>query len=919
MTTLFKTTLKRALLALALLSFIVPVLPAKAQNAAAQTSGVESAAPAAKVPQLSLQTSPRMRKETQYIVMCMERAHYLKMPITELDAREFIREYMQNLDFFKLFFTSEDVQQYQDLFAPVVDLMLRQGTLLPAFSIYDRFLERTSERLAWIKERMKKPFDLDKDADFRPDRSKEEWPKDMKEADELWEKRISYDIINQILGYTVEEKDRKEAEKEKLEKAEKSAAAADSAGAPVKGEPSDASKGALSKSGADLKPASANSASGSEAPKAEKSSSKPENGEASPAKLASGEGGGDPIVKPSAEEESLENPKAPSKSEMAELSEEEKIPETFEGKLEKAVKEVLKRYEMLISNYGKADAMEVQEIYLNTLSHLYDPHSAFLSEYYLEEFDISVRNALVGIGAILRDKDGYCTIEELMPGGPAEECKQIKPGDKIIAVGQENGEMVDVIGQKLRKTVRMIRGAAGTKVRLLIEPESAPSSRKTITLVRREIKLTTKLARAAVYTVPVGNETVPVGVIDLPAFYGEGGENSSAKGFSTTKDVEELLGKLKKMGVKGIILDLRRNGGGFLNEAVDLAGLFVKTGPVVQVRDSQNRTTQLRDENEKVAWSGPLIILVSRLSASATEIVAGALKNHERALIVGDKSTHGKGTVQAVLQLENWDSELKSAAKVTVQKWYAPNGESIQLKGVHPDIVLPSPYDYMEIGEEYKDYAMKWDSISPDMIDEVQAYGFPKGSEKAFISELDRRTRQRQKSLDEFKVWNSRVDWVKSRKDKKDWSINYQKRLGELNADEAYNDDLKKKEKELSKLAYQKKEVFLDSAEENEHKKSGEKKDSQKKLSPEESSEFDIDDENAPEFDVQLREALRIMADWLELKEKPEIVDNLVKAGSAGASASAAPSGQAGNSAGQVGNSAGKAKAETVPAAAAMP
>lgn len=248
-------------------------------------------------------------------------------------------------------------------------------------------------------------------------------------------------------------------------------------------------------------------------------------------------------------------------------------------------------------------------------------------------------------------------------------------------------------------------------MRLLIEPASNPSARKVVTLVRREIKLTTKLAKAAVYTIPVGDKTVPVGVIDLPAFYGESGGTDGSKGFSTSKDVEELLVKLKKMGVKGVVLDLRRNGGGFLNEAVDLAGLFIKTGPVVQVRDAAGRTNRLRDENPKLVWDGPLVIMVSRLSASATEIVAGALQNHKRAIVVGDKSTHGKGTVQAVYHLENFDPQQKSAAKITVQKWYAPNGDSIQIKGVHSDIVLPSVYDYMEIGEEYKDYAMKWDAM----------------------------------------------------------------------------------------------------------------------------------------------------------------------------------------------------------------
>ena len=754
---------------------------------------------------MTLQTTPKMRNETRYLVFCMERGHYLKTPITELDVREFIREYMQNLDFFKLFFTAEDVQYYQDFFAPSIDIMLRQGTLLPAYSIYEKFLERANARIDWIKKRMDEPFDFDTAETFRPDRSKEDWPASMADADKLWNKRITYDLINEILGYSL---DAKKAEKQKGKK----------------------------------------------------------DGAAKPSSASPGEEAAALAAEPDESENMIEKEVL-----QTEVMEEE-IPKTFEEKLAKAKKEVLRRYERLVENYAKADAVEAQEIYLNTLSRLYDPHSAFLSEYYLEEFDISVRNALVGIGALLQDKDGYCTLAELMPGGPAEECKLLKPGDKILGVGQETGEIVDVIGMKLRNTVKMIRGKENTKVRLLIEPVSNPSARKIVTLVRREIKLTTKLAKADVYTIPVGDKTVPIGVIDLPAFYGEGGLNGESKGFSTTKDVEELLTKLKAMNVKGIILDLRRNGGGFLNEAVDLAGLFIKTGPVVQVRDAGGRTNKLRDENEKIVWNGPLIILVSRLSASATEIVAGALKDHQRAIIVGDKSTHGKGTVQAVYHLQNFDPEQKSAAKVTIQKWYAPNGESIQLKGVHSDIVLPSAYDYMEIGEQYKDYAMKWDSISPDAIEQLYGYGLPQGQAEALMGLLTKQSEKRQKSLEDFALWNERLDWVKARQAKKDWSLNFKKREQELDADEKYNEHVKEVQKKLAEKNYSKQEVLLDSAKDVEKKEAG-NSDGSKDDYDIDSIDSDIDDDT-PEFDVQLRESLRIMADWLEVLEHPEVLKN---------------------------------------------
>lgn len=323
--------------------------------------------------------------------------------------------------------------------------------------------------------------------------------------------------------------------------------------------------------------------------------------------------------------------------------------------------------------------------------------------------------------------------------------------------------------------------------------------------------------------------------------------------------------------MKGIILDLRRNGGGFLTEAVDLAGLFIKRGPVVQVKNAAGKTEKLWDEDPKVVWDGPLIIMVSRLSASATEIVAGALQNHKRAIIVGDKSTHGKGTVQAVLNLGNFDPEQKSAAKVTVQKWYAPNGDSIQVKGVHSDIVLPSPYDYMEIGEQYKDYAMKWDSIAPDTIEEVWGYGVPEGEAKALMDKLTKQSEERQKKLDEFAFWNSQINRVKDRWQTKDWSVNLATREKKLAEDEAFADASEKKEKELSKLNFKKEEVLLESAKENAHADKDENPEAKKDdngASPQDKLDAELASDEPPAFDVQLREALRIMADWIEILDK---------------------------------------------------
>ena len=711
-----------------------------------------------------LQTTQKMRNETRAMVLCLENGHISRTALSDLDMRQFIREYMQRVDIFKMFFTTADVQHFQDFFAQSSDIMLHQGTLLPAFSIYDKFIDRAENRLAWIKERMKKPFDLKRSDTFAYDRSKANWPANIKEADELWDKRLTLDIIGEMLSF-------------------------------------DNPKSSSTKKG----------------------------------------------------KKALKEKKA--------QPEDKNAPKTFEEKFEKAKAEVLKRYEHLIDNYVKFDTIEIEELYLNALSEMYDPHSTFLSEYALEEFDIAIRNSLVGIGATLQEKDGYCSVVELLPGGPAKESKQIHAGDKILAVGQgETGEMVDVIGMKLRKTVRMIRGKEGSKVRLLIEPASNPSARNTVVLERKEIKLTTKLAKAVVYTVPMGDKTVPIGVIDLPAFYGEGPGDDGAKGFSTSKNVAELLQKLKDCNVKGIILDLRRNGGGFLNEAISLAGLFMK-GPVVQVRSGMGDANVLStDGAEKIAWTGPLMVLVDRLSASASEIVAGALQDHKRAIIVGDAHTHGKGTVQTVCPLSRIDPQQKSAAKFTIQKWYAPSGNSIQLKGVEPDIVLPSLFDNMEFGEKYQDYALKWDSISPAQIDDVWFYGVGKAQADALIAILNAQSRERQNKLDEFKFLKERIDWLKKRQDKKDLELNYDMRQAELKKAEAFIDSVEKREEEFAKSNFKKQEILLEASQKNLEKK---EEDLKKEIKSDEETLLDEDKEEI--FDVQLREALRIMADWIEI------------------------------------------------------
>ena len=327
---------------------------------------------------------------------------------------------------------------------------------------------------------------------------------------------------------------------------------------------------------------------------------------------------------------------------------------------EAAKQAVQKHYERLLKNLADFDADDVTEMFLTCLANQYDPHSSYLSPESFEDFNIQMRLSLVGIGAVLGYEDNECVVKELVPGGPADLGKQLHPNDKIIGVACEGGESVDVIGMKLRKIVDLIRGEKGTKVTLTVVPASVTdgSVRKEITIVRDVVKLNSARAHAAVFQVPgAGGETVPMGVITLPSFYGLSDDDegsASAERTSATKDVAELINRLDAAGVKAIVLDLRANGGGLLSEAIDLTGLFINKGPVVQVKSVSGEVQVESDEDTQIRYGGPLAVLVSRFSASASEIVAGALQNYGRAIIIGDQSTHGKGSVQTIVEMNRF-------------------------------------------------------------------------------------------------------------------------------------------------------------------------------------------------------------------------------------------------------------------------
>ena len=445
-------------------------------------------------------------------------------------------------------------------------------------------------------------------------------------------------------------------------------------------------------------------------------------------------------------------------------------------KPEEIKKLIAKRYAKQLRMLQDFDSDDVLQIYLNSLAQVYDPHTDYMGKDSFENFNIGMKLSLFGIGAMLRSEDGYCRIEELKDG-PAKKGGQLKPQDKIIAVAQGTNPPVDVVDMKLNKIVDMIRGEKGTEVRLTVLPVDAPdtSVRKVVSIIRDEIKLEDQAAKARLIEMPAGKgrPAQRVGVIDLPSFYANLDSRDKDRK-STTTDVAKLLKKLKEEKVEGVILDLRHNGGGSLEESINLTGLFIKEGPVVQVRDPDGRITVDKDTDPEMLYDGPLVVLTSRFSASASEILAGALQDYGRALIVGDSSTHGKGTVQSLLKLNPFlrvTNEL-GALKITIRKFYRASGSSTQLKGVVPDIILPSINNFADIGEAAIPNAMAWDTIPSAKYDALNLIA-------PILPELRKRSGARLSKDKDYAYVGQEIERFKKAKEEKTVSLNEELRWKE--------------------------------------------------------------------------------------------------------------------------------------------
>lgn len=374
------------------------------------------------------------------------------------------------------------------------------------------------------------------------------------------------------------------------------------------------------------------------------------------------------------------------------------------------------RYQTVIEQYKSAD---VYQVYMNAFTEAYDPHTGYFNPITAENFDIEMSKSLEGIGAMLSKDGDYTIVVSVVPGGPAFKSDQIHDNDKIVGVGQgDEGEIVDVVGWRNDDVVQLIRGKKGTVVLLSILKASDGVNAKpqTVRLVRDEINIEDARAESKVYEFKHDNDIFKLGVITIPSFYKDfkNARNGNGEFNSVTRDVKKLVVDLQEQEIDGLMIDLRRNGGGALDEAIELTGLFIENGPVVQVKNYEGKTSQEKDVSFETLYDGPLAVITSRVSASASEIFAAAIQDYKRGIVVGEQS-FGKGTVQNVLNLQRWipkEEEKLGQLKLTIAKFYRVNGGSTQNEGVTPDLKLPSVYDETTVGESTYPNALPYDEIS---------------------------------------------------------------------------------------------------------------------------------------------------------------------------------------------------------------
>lgn len=525
------------------------------------------------------------------------------------------------------------------------------------------------------------------------------------------------------------------------------------------------------------------------------------------------------------------------------------------GKEIEASRELLvKRYRTQLKQLSQQDNHDVFELFISALTELYDPHTSYLSPRTLENFNIAMSLSLEGIGAVLQNEYELTNIVRIVAGGPADRETDLRPGDKIIGVAQgENGEMVDIIGWRIDDVVQLIRGKKDTVVRLEIQPatdENSDNSR-IVTIVRDKVKLEEQAAKSEIIELPVNDRRSKIGVITIPAFYMDfdAYRNRDPDFKSTTRDVQKLLDQLEEENVDGIVLDLRNNGGGSLIEATALTDLFIDPGPVVQIRHANERISRNQRSRRTPYYQGPLVVLINRLSASASEIFAGAIQDYGRGLVFGSTS-FGKGTVQVMAPLK------EGQLKFTESKFYRVSGDSTQHRGVIPDIEFPSYYSYDDIGESSQEHALPWDSIHSVRH---SVYQIP----NTLLSQLRTRHAQRVALDPDWNYMLDEINILETQRDTTEISLNKAKREALRKSREAQLLEIENKRRTALKLEpYKTYEEFKES------------RDVEKK-------EREADGEtNEP--DPLLREASQLLVDYIDLYSNAANAPRIVQKNAAG-------------------------------------
>lgn len=708
--------------------------------------------PAEELPETEFSATPLMRQEASLMIQMFEHKHLNNITLGDLSRDDILDNYLRALDHQKMFLTIDDVKLVNQAVGDHLIRDLRRGDLVQAYRIYELYAERARDRFDWVQNRLSGEWDVERDGTFVPDRRELPWPAYQSEADDLWERRLTYELVQELLN---------------------------------------------------------------------------------------------------------------------------------DRSMEEAVESLTRRYERLTRNLEENDAYDIQEVFLTSLARLYDPHSGFLSATSFEDFRINVQLSLVGIGAMLSSEDGYCVIRELIPGGPAALSGELNVEDRIVAVAQEGEDPVDVVDMRLRNVVSMIRGEQDTTVILTIIPAEATDSsiRREVSLVRDTIRLTARRASASLYELPGAKEgeTLTLGVVEIPSFYGA--NDSNGESVSVTEDVRKLVKILGEEGAAGILLDFRRNSGGLLSEAVAMTGMFTGPGPVVSIHPPERRMVTQGDYRGSMEYDGPLAVLVSRFSASASEIVAGALQRYGRAVIVGESSTHGKGSVQEMAAFgpffENtvFGGQPSGAAKLTVRRFYLPDGQSTQNKGVVPDIHIPSFNDHLPIGEGALPRALPWNERpNPNWSMILERKSFPHPVNSSILSDLRENSEARRNSLREFTVWDEAINWFRERQEVKEFPLNIEVRRARLAADEERQESLQEQQRKFARYQFPSREIKLESQSEKEEASATTTLEPPTALNPLAEDE----DEDTPTYDLHLNEALRILSDFIRRDREGTLPEPLV-------------------------------------------